>query len=67
MRHPCNLLHVTVVFTIQPVSFSQQSLDIKDFDISFARGLSLEDGAATLTYLTAQLIREGMTQFISKK
>jgi anhydro-N-acetylmuramic acid kinase len=49
------------------VSFSQQSLDIKDFDISFARGLSLEDGAATLTYLTAQLIREGMTQFISKK
>ena len=49
------------------VSFSQQSLDIKDFDISFARGLSLEDGAATLTYLTAQLISEGMTQFISKK
>ena len=29
-----------------------------DFDISFARGLSLEDGAATLTDFTASIISE---------
>ena len=32
----------------------QISLDISDFDISFAKGLSLEDGAATLTFHTAE-------------
>ena len=32
------------------------SLDTNDFDISFARGLSLEDGAATLTAFTAKII-----------
>tara|TARA_X000000368_G_C22976648_1_gene687947 strand:- start:99 stop:1286 length:1188 start_codon:yes stop_codon:yes gene_type:complete len=47
-------------------SFSLRSLDIKDFDISFVRGLSLEDGAATLTHLTAQLISEGLIRFMSK-
>ena len=33
---------------------AQMSLDISDFDISFAKGLSLEDGAATLTFHTAE-------------
>ena len=33
-----------------------QSLDINDFDVSFARGLSLEDGAATLTDFTGKII-----------
>jgi anhydro-N-acetylmuramic acid kinase len=33
----------------------KKSLDIKDFDIFFAKGLSLEDGAATLTDFTAKL------------
>ncbi|RPG94542.1 MAG: anhydro-N-acetylmuramic acid kinase [Candidatus Pelagibacter sp. TMED253] len=32
------------------------SYDISDFDISFAKGLSLKDGAATLTYITIQII-----------
>ena len=32
------------------------SLDTSDFDISFSRGLSLEDGATTLTELTASII-----------
>ena len=32
----------------------RQSLDIKDFDLSPVRGLSLEDGAATLTDFTVQ-------------
>ena len=36
------------------------SLDIKDFDISFARGLSLEDGCATITNFTAYLIARGI-------
>ena len=37
-----------------------QSLDVKDFDISFARGLSLEDGCATITSFTAYLIAKGI-------
>ena len=37
-----------------------KSLDVKDFDISFARGLSLEDGCATITSFTAYLIAKGI-------
>ena len=33
----------------------KRSYDIKDFDLSFVRGLSLEDGAATLTEFTAEI------------
>ncbi len=44
----------------------ENSLDIKDFDISFARGLSLEDGCATITNFTAYLIAEGI-KFLHKK
>jgi len=32
------------------------SLDVNDFDVSFARGLTIEDGAATLTEYTAEVI-----------
>ena len=38
----------------------EKSLDIKDFDISFLRGLSLEDGCATITNFTAYLISKGI-------
>ena len=34
----------------------KRSFDINDFDISFARGLSLEDGVTTLTDFTASII-----------
>ncbi len=34
----------------------KRSLDIKDFNLSFANGLSLKDGAATLTEYTAQVL-----------
>ena len=34
----------------------KKSLDISDFDISFARGLSLENGASTLTEFTAEIL-----------
>ena len=47
-------------------SLPPPSLDIKDFDISLVRELSLEDGAATLTHLTAGLISEGIIQFMIK-
>tara|TARA_Y100000389_G_C17430972_1_gene502597 strand:+ start:373 stop:1461 length:1089 start_codon:yes stop_codon:yes gene_type:complete len=34
----------------------KKSLDINDFDITFARGLSLENGAATITDFTAHIL-----------
>ena len=36
------------------------SLDIKDFDISFVRSLSLEDGAATLVEFTVRLLSSAL-------
>ncbi len=38
----------------------KKSLDIKDFDIFFAKGLSLQDGAATITEFSAKLIADGL-------
>ena len=40
------------------------SFDTNDFDISFARGLSLEDGVTTLTDLTAGIIGQELTSTI---
>ncbi len=37
-----------------------KSLDTKNFDISFVKGLSLEDGCATITKFTAYLIAKGI-------
>ena len=42
------------------------SFDVNDFDVSFARGLSLEDGATTLTDFTASLIGTALSSFLSK-
>ena len=47
-------------------SISNNSLDIKDFDISFARGLSLEDGAATITNFTAEIIILSLAKLLTK-
>ena len=47
-------------------SKEKRSFDINDFDISFARGLSLEDGVATLTDFTACIIGEELCSAISK-
>ena len=44
----------------------EKSLDIKDFDIFFAKGLSYADGAATITDFTAKLIADGIN-FIQNK
>ena len=43
-----------------PINSFNNSLDIKDFDLSFARGLSLEDGCATITSFTGYLIAKGI-------
>ena len=40
------------------------SFDTNDFDVSFARGLSLEDGAATLTDFTASIIGSSITSLL---
>ena len=42
----------------------KKSLDIKDFDLSFVKGLSIEDGSATLTKFTAFLIARGIEYII---
>ena len=36
--------------------YNKKSYDIKDFDLSFVRGLSLEEGAATITEFTAEIL-----------
>ncbi len=41
------------------------SFDISDFDVSFARGLSLEDGAATLTDFTASVIGSALLDMLN--
>ncbi len=38
----------------------ETSLDVKDFETSFVKGLSFEDGCATLTKFTAYLIADGL-------
>ncbi len=43
------------------------SFDTNDFDISFARGLSLEDGAATLTNFTASIIGDALSSLIREE
>ncbi len=44
-----------------------KSLDIKDFDISFVKGLSLEDGCATLTKFSAIMIVRGIEYINNQK
>ena len=41
----------------------KESLDINDFDITFAKGLSLENGASTLTDFTATQIIKALDYF----
>ena len=40
------------------------SFDVNDFDISFARGLNLNDGSATLTEFTSNIIAESLSQYL---
>ena len=45
-------------------SKEKRSFDTNDFDTSFARGLSLEDGVTTLTDFTASIIGQELTSAI---
>ncbi len=54
-----NLIYNQAIENFEIKSYDQ-SLDIKDFDISFAKGLSLENGCATITAFTAHLIAKGI-------
>ena len=42
------------------------SYDAKDFDLNFVRGLSLEDGAATITEFTGSVLGESILNFFKK-
>ena len=44
-----------------------KSLDINDFDISFVRGLNLENGASTLSDLTAEIISNAIVHYSDSK
>ena len=52
-------------FSNQTFSY-ENSLDVSDFDIFFAKGLSIENGASTITDFTAKLISEGIDYVHSK-
>ena len=43
------------------------SFDTKDFSLGFVRGLSLEDGAATLTDFTGRIIGDELFSFLSNE
>ena len=51
-----------------PIDSFEKSLDIKDFDSTFVKGLSIENGCATLTKYTAFYIAEGLKKidFLNK-
>ena len=40
-----------------------KSYDVKDFDVSFVEGLSIEDGAATLTEYTSEILQRHLKIF----
>ena len=42
---------------------SKRSLDINDFDISFAKGLSLENGTATITEISAEIMSKKIGEY----
>ena len=42
------------------------SYDVNDFEINFLRGLSLEDGASTITDFTSNIIADNLSNEISK-
>ena len=50
----------------QNIQNKKLSYDVNDFDVSFARGLSLEDGTCTLTEFTADIISNELRNSINK-
>ena len=54
-----DLIYNQAVESFEIISI-KESLDVKSFDLSFVKGLTLEDGCATITKFTAHLIYEGL-------
>ncbi len=48
-------------------NIEKSSFDTNDFDISFVRGLSIEDGAATLTEFTGSIIGDSLSLLLDKE
>ena len=44
----------------------KRSLDVKDYDINFVKGLSIEDALANLNYFSARLIYDNISREIKK-
>ena len=61
------ILEQAIELYINSQNKKKLSFDTRDFDISFSRGLSLEDGAATLTEFTANIIGETLSMLLSKE
>ena len=52
---------------LNSINKNSLSFDVNDFDVSFVRGLTLEDGAATLTDFTGRIIGAGIINFLSRE
>jgi len=63
----CNNDILTKLMTDYSKIKNKLSLDVKNFDISDVQELSLEDGAATLSNLTAKVLGTEILKIISKK
>ena len=57
----------TLIMNITKKNKLRLSLDSKDFDLSFVDGLSLQDGAATLTEFTSKNIVNYFSSFFEKE
>ena len=49
------------------INKDKHSFDVNDFDVSFCRGLSLEDGVTTLTDFTASILSETLSMIFNKE
>ena len=58
--------HRQTILERRSILEKQRSLDIKNYDISFVRGLSLEDGAATITDYSASLLCDAILTYCYK-
>ena len=47
------------------IKSNNRSFDVKDFDLNFVRGLSLEDGLSTLTDFTASIINQSIINSVN--
>ena len=56
-----------VIESFDNIKDNNLSFDIKDFDLNFVRGLSIEDGLSTLTDFTISIIHQSIVNSINLK